>query len=228
MKTLFIFFFAIAFLFPDSLKAQRYFDTSVPNKLVGENIFLSKSPVSTPAPVFAEIRSKLPQPLWPKRKDVINCYWNAWEIAFSNVHPVTKENNFIMPYNDAAFNQHIFIWDTTFMLLYGRYGRHAFNFQGSLDNFYHTQHKDGYICREIAEADGHEIFEKFDPSSTGPNILPWAEWEYYLLFDDLDRLKAVFPVLLAYYQWFQVYRCWPDGSYYSSGWGCGMDNQPRV
>jgi glycogen debranching enzyme len=33
---------------------------------------------------------------------------------------------------------------------------------------------------------------------------------------------------LSYYQWFRDYRSWPDGSYWSCGWGCGMDNQPRV
>ncbi len=211
-----------------SSPAQIYYDTSVPNPLVKENTFIKKLPDTAQPPSFEGIRSKLPEPIWPKRKDVINCYWNAWQIAFSNLHSVTKENKFVAPYIDAAFNDHIFMWDSTFMLLFGRYGHHAFNFQGTLDNFYSSQHKDGYISREIAESSGAEIFEKFDPSSTGPNVMPWAEWEYYLNFNDRDRLNAVFTPLLAYYQWLRIYRCWPDGSYYSSGWGCGMDNQPRV
>ncbi|WP_442587815.1 MGH1-like glycoside hydrolase domain-containing protein [Pedobacter sp. AW31-3R] len=208
--------------------AQHYFDTSIPNILVKENAFIKKHPNAARPPIFEEIKSRLPEPVWPKRNDVVKCYWKAWQIAFSNVHGVTKENQFIQPYIDAAFNNHIFIWDSTFMLLFGRYGRKAFNFQASLDNFYHKQHNDGYICREIAETNGNEIFEKFDPSSTGPNIIPWAEWEYYLSSDDHERLKQVFSPLMAYYQWFRIYRSWPDGSYYSSGWGCGMDNQPRV
>jgi hypothetical protein len=37
----------------------------------------------------------------------------------------------------------------------------------------------------------------------------------------------VFPVLVAYAQWFKKYRTWPDGTYFASGWGTGMDNQPR-
>lgn len=208
--------------------AQVYYDTSVPNPLVEKNTFIKKTPNTINPPTFESIKSKLPEPIWPNRQDVIKCYWNAWQIAFSNVHGVTKENKFIAPYIDAAFNDHIFMWDSTFMLLFGRYGHHAFNFQSTLDNFYSRQHKDGYISREIAESNGAEIFEKFDPSSTGPNVMPWAEWEYYLNFNDKERLNAVFTPLLAYYQWLQIYRCWPDGSYYSSGWGCGMDNQPRV
>lgn len=208
--------------------AQYYFDTSVSNPLVEQNIFIKKIPNILQPPSFETIKSKLPQPLWPNRNDVIKCYWNAWQIAFSNLHGVTTENKFIAPYIDAAFNKHVFMWDSTFMLLFGRYGHNTFNFQASLDNFYNTQHQDGYICREIAESNGAEIFQKFDPSSTGPNIMPWAEWEYYLNFKDKERLNAVFAPLLAYYQWFQIYRCWPDGSYYSSGWGCGMDNQPRI
>ena len=73
-----------------------------------------------------------------------------------------------------------------------------------------------------------EVFERLDPASTGPNIMPWCEWEYYLNTGDIERLEKVFPVLLAYTNWFRKYRSWPDGTYFSCGWGCGMDNQPRV
>ena len=38
----------------------------------------------------------------------------------------------------------------------------------------------------------------------------------------------MFPVLLAYTQWTRRYHTWPDGTYWSTGWGCGMDNLPRV
>ncbi|MDO7743724.1 MAG: hypothetical protein MUP99_08125, partial [Pedobacter sp.] len=78
------------------------------------------------------------------------------------------------------------------------------------------------------QAGGTEIFSKYDPSSTGPNILPWAEWDYYQYYKDKERLNTVFPVLLAYYEWFRQNRAWKDGSYFSTGWACGMDNQPRV
>ncbi|MCC8423599.1 trehalase family glycosidase [Mucilaginibacter sp. UR6-11] len=202
--------------------------TTIPNALVKQNTLIRQAPDLTVPPTFEQSRAKLPEPLWPARPKVISCYWKTWELAFGNLHAASPANHFIAPYIDPAFNGYIFMWDTNFMALFGAYGHRAFNFQGSLDNFYHTQHADGYISREISEADGSEFFEKFNPSSTGPNVLPWAEWNYFERFQDTARLKTVFPALVAYDQWFRTNRSWPDGSYFSSGWGCGMDNQPRV
>ena len=209
-------------------QGQPYYDTHVLNKYVDANSFLLRTSDTSKLPDFKDIKSLLPQPIWPARQDVIKCYWRTWEIAFGNLHRPNLACGFISPFIDPAFNGHIFMWDSGFMLMFGRYGSRAFNFQNTLNNFYAKQHKDGFICREIRESDGSDVFERFDPSSTGPNILPWTEWEYYLNFNDTTRLNEVFSPLLAYYQWFRTYRSWPDGSYFSSGWGCGMDNQPRL
>ena len=218
----------ILFVASRSLYCQPYYDTHIKNRYVDENIFLRQKADTSDIPVFSVIKNLLPQPLWPAQPDVIACYWKTWEIAFSNIHRPDAENKFISPFIDAAFNGNIFMWDSGFMLIFGKYGLRAFDFRGTLNNFYAKQHPDGFICREIRESDGGDNFERFDPSSTGPNILPWTEWEYYLNFNDTLRLRSVFPPLLAYYQWFNKYRTWPDGTYFSSGWGCGMDNQPRV
>ena len=51
---------------------------------------------------------------------------------------------------------------------------------------------------------------------------------YYRQFGDIDRLHKVFPALCAYAKWWRLNRTWPDGTYWSSGWGTGMDNMPRV
>lgn len=211
-----------------TLFSQPYYDTHVVNPLVSDNAFIKAIPDTSDLPVFDRVRELLPQPEFPSHPDFINCYWKAWELAFGNLHKPVKGSGFVTPFIDPAFNGHIFMWDTHFMLLFGRYGARAFNFQQSLDNFYAKQHKDGYICREIVESDGSDFFERFDVSSTGPNLFPWTEWEYFLNFNDKERLTKVFSPLLAYYQWFNTYRSWPDGTYFSSGWGCGMDNQPRL
>ncbi len=202
--------------------------TAISNAWVKENSFISAVPNTALPPNFEDIKAKLPEVIWPDRPEVVKCYQRTWQLAFANLHQVSAANGFVSPFIDPVFNQHIFMWDTSFMTLFGRYGHSAFNFQGSLDNFYGKQHQDGYICREISEIDGQEIFQKFDASSTGPNLMPWSEWEYYQNFGDKERLTKVFPVLLAYYEWFRTNRSWPDGSYYATGWGCGMDNQPRV
>ena len=47
-------------------------------------------------------------------------------------------------YIDTAYNGNIFMWDSAFITLFGQYGRKAFDFMGTLDNFYAKQHVDGF------------------------------------------------------------------------------------
>jgi glycogen debranching enzyme len=202
--------------------------TYVENPLVEENGYRTMPPILTLPPSFEDARHLLPQPFWLGNESAIDCYWKSWEIGFSHLLIPTPENGFVTPYLDTAFNGHLFMWDSAFAMQFGVYGCRAFHFQGTLDNLYAKQHPDGFICREIDEADGRDCFERFDPSSTGPNVLPWAEWAYYRQTGDRERLSRVFPALLAYTQWFRTYRTWLDGTYWSSGWGCGMDNMPRM
>lgn len=221
-------FINLLFFWLPAVNAQPFFDTHVANTTVSKNRFIGQTPDTSQPPLFADIKTKLPQPVWPNRPDAIQCYWRTWELAFSNLHQAKAGTGFVSPFMDAAFNGHLFMWDSGFMLMFGKYANRIFSFQSTLDNFYAKQHSDGFICREINETDGNDMFERFDPSATGPNILPWTEWEYFLNFNDTVRLRKVFFPLLAYYQWFHTYRSWPDGTYFASGWGCGMDNQPRL
>ena len=200
----------------------------VPNKYVDENEFISMNMENTPLPEYDSIKDKIPQPFWENHKDTIDCYYKSWEIAFRNIRKPTLKNGFVSNYIDAAFNGDIFMWDSVFMLMFGKYGDRVFKFQHTLDNFYAKQHKDGFICREIIEENGEDLFFRMDPVSTGPNILAWCEWEYYKIFFNKERIRKIFPVLLAYHLWLKEYRTWPDGSYWTSGWGCGMDNSTRL
>ena len=204
------------------------YDTHVPSPLVEENVFRSQPREEAPLPTFEQAQALLPQPEWQGHEAAIDCYWKVWQLAFRNLRRPTAGNGFVANYIDTAFNNCLFMWDSAFILLFARYGRRAFNFQRTLDNLYAKQHADGFICREIREADGQDCFERFDPASTGPNVMPWTEWEYFELSGDRERVRHVLPVLAAYHRWLREYRTWPDGSYWTSGWGCGMDNQPRV
>lgn len=204
------------------------FSCYVRNPLVDQNVFRSMKPEAAALPTFEASKHLLPVPKWEGHDAEVACYWKAWEIAFKNLGAPTPENGFVAPYIDTAFNGHLFMWDSVFILMFGRYGSRAFDFQRTLDNLYAKQHVDGFICREIDIADGRDAFHRHDPSSTGPNMLAWSEWEYYLNFGDRRRLGMIFPVVLAYHRWMKDYRTWPDGTYWSCGWACGMDNQPRV
>ncbi len=195
---------------------------------VAKNPFLTMEPENTPLPKYEEIKDLLPGPIWEGREDVLACYDKTWEIAFRNLRTPNAEAGFVSNFIDTAFNGYLFMWDSSFIVMFGRYGSRVFNFQKTLDNFYSHQHKDGFICREICETQPGEQFQRDDPASTGPNIMPWSEWEYYRLTGDKERLEKIFYPLLAYHKWLQLHRTWRDGSYWSCGLACGMDNQPRV
>lgn len=205
-----------------------HYDTYVRDSLVNENIFIDSPVDKSEIPVFEQVKNMIPKPFWENHDRTIECYWRAWQLAFTNLKKPSEENGFVSNYIGTCFNDCLFMWDSVFSMMFGKYGSKAFNFQKTLDNLYAKQHSDGFLCREISESDGTDRFHRFDPSSTGPNILPWAEWEYYSIFGDRERLKKVFPVLVSYHRWLKNYRTWPNGTYWSSGWGCGMDNQPRL
>ncbi|ONI41106.1 hypothetical protein AN640_08215 [Candidatus Epulonipiscium fishelsonii] len=199
-------------------------DIFIPSKL--ENIFKTMLKEDTEIPRFNDIKMNLPRPFWDGHDDVIELYYKAWEIAFGNLKKcgAGAVSNFI----DAAFNEYIFLWDSAFMTLFGRYADHIFCFQNTLNNFYCTQEEDGFIGREISKASGKPRYHRFDPVSTGCNIFAWVEMIYYKQFKNKERLKNIFPVILAYHRWLKMHRTWKDGSYWSCGWACGMDNQLRV
>jgi hypothetical protein len=205
-----------------------WYATYIPNRHAQENPFCAMTPRTVNLPKLEDVRALLPAPIWSGHNAALEAYWKVWEIAFRNLHNPSPENHFVSPYMDTGFNGNLFMWDSAFITLFARYAKRAFDFQGTLDNFYAKQHPDGFICREIRESDGTDCFKRFDPAATGPEVLPWAEWEYFLNFADLERLGRVYPALMAYHTWMRNYRTWPNGTYWATGWASGMDNQPRL
>lgn len=212
----------------DSLYRLPYKDTYVKSPLVAENTYRIAKPNYTSLPKsMDEARNILPRPIWEGHEEELRMYWRAWEIAIGNIRNPQPNSGFVSPYIDTAYNGNLFMWDSSFILMFARYGANFFSFQHTLDNFYAKQHPDGFICREI-KADGADCFERYDPVSTGPNLMPWCEMVYYHQFGDTERLHKIFPVLCAYYKWLKLNHTWRNGMYWSSGWGTGMDNMPRV
>lgn len=193
---------------------------------VGENLFPVQ--VYEPQPLPSLEASELPQLICASHPDWVEMFDYAWQVAFKNLRQPEPESGFVSNYIDTAFNDNIFIWDSCFMMMFGRYARGSFDFMGTLDNFYAKQHADGFMCREINTYGGYDLFTPQDPRSTGPNILAWAEWQDYEFSGDGERLKRVFPALMAYHRWWRVWRRWPNGGFWTSGWRSGMDNQTRV
>ncbi|MCQ2430578.1 MAG: glycoside hydrolase [Clostridia bacterium] len=197
------------------------------NPQVSRNTFIGAPVEDAPLPIYDDAKDSLPLPVWDGHDDLLACYDKTWQIAFRNLRKPNAEAGFVSNFIDTAFNGYLFMWDSSFIVMFGKYASRIFNFQKTLDNMYSHQHHDGFICREICESASGEQFTRDDPASTGPNVLPWAEWEYFCSTGDLDRLSRVFDPLCAYHKWLQLNRSWPDGSYWSCGLACGMDNQPR-
>ena len=209
---------------------QSFYDkwTILENRFCKENVFLSMTPENTALPTWETEKDRLPRPVWDGHDDALRCYDKTWKLAFGNLCKPISGAGFVSNFIDTAFNGCIFMWDSSFILMFGKYGARSFDFQGTLNNFYSHQYADGYICREIEEDTGRDHFTRFDPAATGPDIMAWCEWEYFKNFGDRDRLAKVFPCLMAYHEWMRLNHTWRDGTYWSSGWGCGMDNLPRL
>lgn len=198
------------------------------SEYVKRNIYLKIPAECKELPLYEEVKDKLPSPVWDGHDDALVCYYYAWRTAFGNLKRAEEKSRFVSNYIDTAFNGFLFMWDSSFIVMFGKYGSAIFDFQKTLDNFYSHQHRDGYICREICEYEIGEHFTRHDPSGTGPNIMPWSEWESYLQTGDVDRVSRIFDPLVAYHLWLKANHTWRDGTYWSTGWGCGMDNQPRL
>ncbi len=196
--------------------------------LVSQNHFRSASYNAAPLPSFSEARSRLPEPVLPEHPVWVEMYWRAWELAWGHLKRPKTDGGFIANYLSSAGKPHIYMWDTAFMLQFGMYGRRAFDFVRSLDNFYARQHEDGFICREIDPETGRDFYYPFDPDGTGPNILAWAEWRYYRVTNNDQRIAQIFWPLLAYHRWFRSNRSWQNGLFWATGKSSGMSNQPRV
>ncbi len=196
--------------------------------LVERNPFRQMSNTDQPIPFFATDKGELPEPVLPAFPAWVELYWRAWEMAWSHICKPGATSGLPASYVDAMFNGRLFMWDTAMISRFTVYARRAWYGMGGLDNFYAKQHDDGFICREIHPETGHDHFYPFDPNSTGPNIMAWAEWGYYRQTGDDVRLKQVFWPLLAYHRWCRANRTWPNGLYWATGMSSAMDNQPRV
>ncbi len=172
-----------------------YKNTYVMETLVAENSYRTEKPTTTLPGTFEQAKKVLPQPYWENHNDEIAMYWHAWKLALSNMgHP--KENSgFVNSYIAPAYNGNIFMWDDAFITMFCHYGQRFFPFQATLNNFYSKQHPDGFICREI-RVDGSDCFSRYDPTSTGPNILPWSEWLYFTQYGD-EALDACLQQIMV-------------------------------
>jgi hypothetical protein len=196
--------------------------------LVSRNSFRERAYQATPIPSLANAANRLPLPVLPNRPDWVEMYWRAWEIAWSRLRRPRGSSTLVANWLHSGPDGQISAWHTAFVTLFAVYARRAVNVISALDNFYARQHSDGFICRDIATEQTADLFQPFDPNSTGPNILAWAEWRYFRVSGDDSRLEHVFWPLMALHRWYRLNRTWPNGLYWATGLSSGMPDQERV
>ena len=109
-------------------RVNAKYDTYIRNPLVERNEFLRMEPDDAPVPSFDVSRGVLPEPSWEGHASTIDCYWKAWQLAFSNLMRPEPASGFVANFIDPAFNDCVFMWDACFMVMFGRYGPRAFPF----------------------------------------------------------------------------------------------------
>jgi hypothetical protein len=130
------------------------------------------------------------------------------------------------PFVDAAFSDHIFLWDTCFIACYAKYHPDLLPIANALDNFYALQDADGYICREY-DGKGRAVWPKSHPVSINPPLLAFAELELFDHGHDIERLRRVYPALKRNFDYLAGYLRRDDGLCFNDALGSGMDNIPR-
>ena len=221
---------AAAWAFADEDPATRehqFFRTYGPSPLFKDNSFVGETVEDKALPDAEAWKTRVPRAVWDGHPREVAAFADAWRMVGEKLHKPEKGTNFKRNYVYTPFGKSVFVWGSCFITMFGQYASNVFPFICQLDNFYAAQDSDGFIPRQLGIYDGRSQFERSDLSSIGGNIFAWAELEWYRYSGDKSRLRRVYPVLLAYHEWIRRNRTWKDGTYMSSGWGCGMDNIPR-
>ncbi len=195
--------------------------------MVARNPFREQTIAIAAPPLYTDIKSDLPAPILPDHPEWAEMYWRAWELAWSKLRRPKSDSGLVGSFIDSG-DEYLHLWESAFMSQFGLYGRRRFNFMWMLDNFYARQENDGHIGRMLHSKTGAWAHPPCALDGSGAEILPWAEWRYFRKTGDDGRLAHVFPPLFALHRWLRANRTWPNGSYWTTGCGSGMENQERI
>ncbi len=174
----------------------------------------------------------LPGPHIPGHADWAVIYRKAWDLTWRRI--VTSDR---LPhphaYCDYPDGKTVYVWDSCFCSLFQRYAavRQLHPCPSNLDNFYAIQQASGYIYRRFHYdtfefPDGLGKLRKRSPAPDGvnPPLFSWAEWNYYLIAADKERLRRVLPKLVRYHEFIETFLREKPGCYRWHAHGAGWDN----
>ena len=170
-------------------------------------------------------KDAVPAPFIAGKEPWIELYYFALECASRHIlHYPGIPSPYYMKEGCVNRPKTVWQWDTCFMTMFTKYAPDAFPGIESLDNFYATQHEDGYISMAHQIDTGQDTYGE----RINPPLYAWAEREYYVHTGDSSRLERVLPILVRYYDWIKRNRRRESGIYWFEGTGSCMDNSPRA
>jgi hypothetical protein len=180
-----------------------------------------------PPPTFAQIRSKVPEPVWDGHADALDAYWYCWKTLCEVWSYAPKDADHQAVANLIGIPSwgpwgSTMVFDTAFITYFARYAHGAYPFIEGFDNCYARQHSNGFICRE-SDRENREVYVIFP---VNPPLFAWAEWENYRISGDARRLVAVFLPIVKHYEWWMAYQRRPNGLYWTNG-AQEADDSPR-
>ncbi len=181
-------------------------------------------------PTFEEAIEKLPAPVLPEDwKDFAVLYRETWAMLFRLVRTPRPDSGLPGPYisTGSNFPYTQFVWDSSFTAMATAYGYGVIPNESTLDVLYVRQFDGGYIPRASDVRDNLAIASEPD-FSPNPPLLSLAEWSQACVSGDLERLRAVYPALVAMHRWLRMNRRLPDGTYWTTGFANGLDNSPSL
>ena len=189
--------------------------------------FERKSYVGPPLPRFEDIKGSFPVPVWDGHPEALEAYWYCWKTLLGVWYFAPDAPNHQAVANICGIKLwgpwgSTMVFDTAFILHFARYGSGAWPFVTALDNCYARQHENGFICRET-DKNNREVYVIFP---VNPPLFAWAEWEWYRVTGDRERLRQVFLPIVKQYEWFMTYQRRADGLYWTAGFQ-EADDSPR-
>ena len=192
--------------------------------LVQSDAFRARTDGRAPLPDFAAVAGHLPEPALPAHSGLAEAYRSAWATVWAALQQPPAGSALMGPLLAGRIQMD----ESAFVARLAGYSFPAFDLIHLLDNFYASQHDDGFIARELELHQGNSCFPAFDPNSTGPNLFAWTEWRHYRLTGDEQRLRDVFGSIAAYHRWLRLHRTWQSGLYWTTGYASGNVQQPCV
>ncbi|MDO9549232.1 MAG: trehalase family glycosidase [Candidatus Marinimicrobia bacterium] len=176
-------------------------------------------------------KNRLPEPILEENHELLDLYWEAWNLINQARMRGNRTNLFPSKYLNPEDKNVIDQWSTLSMSLFSMYGYREYPVMESLDLFYRKQRSDGFIARAYITHSGDPLHlpTLLDPM-IHPPLFAWAELKYFALSADTARLQRVFPVLEKYFRWIDQFcrgKYEAGDLYYTTPTGSGMMNLPR-